>query len=220
MELLALFDSDSFVNQRVRLYDVTNGRPTDLVKQLEAIFKAVSLSEKTSVVKFVPIDRINTIVAVAPNPGVFSQIGEWLKKLDVPVKSPAGAVDNYVYRLKYGKAETVAMALMALYSGNPMALMALSQMNNSMMAGMMGNIAPGVGGGMGGYGGGGYGGGGWRHGWLRRYGRDGRLWRHGRGWGRRYGGMGGMGYGGMGGYGGNGIRRDGWMTADWAAMAG
>jgi general secretion pathway protein D len=174
MELLALFDSDSFVSQRVHLFDVTNGRPTDLVKQLESIFKAVSLSEKTGAVKFVPIDRINTIVAVAPNPGVFAEVGQWLKKLDIPVKSPAGAVDNYVYRLKYGRAETVAMAIMALYSGNPAALLALSQMSNNMMSGMMGNIAPGVGGmGMGGFGGG-------------------------------IGGMGGGGYGGMGGYGGAG----------------
>ena len=160
MDLLALFDSDSFVSQRVHLFDVTHGRPSDLVKQLEAIFKAVSLSDKTNAVKFVPIDRINMVVAVAPNPGVFDQVAEWLKKLDIPVKAPAGAVDNYVYRLKYGRADAVALAVMALYSGNPMALMALSQMSNNMMGGMMNNIAPGVGGGgMGGYGGGGYGGG-------------------------------------------------------------
>jgi general secretion pathway protein D len=179
MDLLALFDSDSFVSQRVHLFDVVSGRPTDLVKQLESVFKAVSLSEKATAVKFVPIDRINMIVAVAPNPGVFDEVGRWLKKLDVPVKSPAGAIDNYVYRLKYGRAETVAMAIMALYSGNPAALMALSQMSNSMMGNMMGNIAPGVGG-MGMGGGGGYGGG--------------------------YGGAGGYGggYGGMGGYGGGG----------------
>jgi len=157
MDLLALFDSDSFVSQRVHLFEVSNGRPTDLVKQLESIFKAVSLSDKATAVKFVPIDRINTIVGVAPNPGVFDQVGQWLKKLDIPVKSPAGSVDNYVYRLKYGHAETVAVAIMALYSGNPMALMALSQMNNNMMSGMMNNMSPGVGG-MGGAGYGGFGG--------------------------------------------------------------
>jgi general secretion pathway protein D len=188
MDLLSLFDSDSFVSQRVHLYDVTNGRPSDLVKQLDALFKAVSLSDKSSAVKFVPIDRINTIVAVASNPGVFDQVGQWLQKLDIPVKSPAGAVDNYVYRLKYGRADAVAMAIMALYSGNPMALMALSQMSNNMMSSMMSNMAPGVGmggGGMGGYGGMGGGMGG--------YG----------GMGGGMGGYGGMG-GGMGGYGGMG----------------
>jgi general secretion pathway protein D len=190
IDLLAMFDSDTFVSQRVRLFNVSNGRPSDLVKQLDSIFKAVSLSDKTSAVKFVPIDRINTIIAVAPNPGVFDQVAEWLRKLDIPVKLAAGAVDNYVYRLKYGRADAIAMAVMALYSGNPMALMALSQMNNSMLGGMMSNIAPGVGGnyggGYGGYGGGGYGGGGYGGG------------------GYGAGGYGGGGYGGLGGYGGGG----------------
>jgi general secretion pathway protein D len=194
MDLLALFDSDSFVSQRVHLFNASNGRPSDLVKQLDAIFKAVSLSDKTSAVKFVPIDRINTIVAVAPNPGVFDQVGEWLKKLDVPVKSPAGAVDNYVYRLKYGRADVMAMAIMALYSGNPMALMALSQMSSNMMSGMMSNIGPGMNGG--GYGASSYGG-------MGSTGYGGMGGMGGTGYGGM-GGMGGMGYGGMGGMGGMG----------------
>src|SRR5580658_1999916 len=203
MDLLALFDSDSFVSQRVRLFDVTDGRPSDLVKQLEAIFKAVWLSDKSSAVKFVPIDRINTIVAVAPNPGVFEQVGQWLKKLDIPVKSPAGAVDNYVYRLKYGRAETVALAIMALYSGNPMALMALSQMSNNMMSGMMSNVAPGVssaGYGGGGFGGGGYGGGGYGGGGYGAGGYGGGGYGGGGYGGGGYGATGSLGYGGDSGY--------------------
>jgi general secretion pathway protein D len=205
MDLLALFDSDSFVSQRVHLYEVSNARPTDLVKQLDSIFKAVSLSDKAGAAKFVAIDRINTIVAVAPNPGVFEQVGQWLKKLDIPVKSPAGAVDNYVYRLKYGRAETMALAIMALYSGNPAALMALSQMNSAMMGGMMSNIGPGTNGGMGmgggmGYGGGSFGGGGYGGGgYGGGYGGGGYG-----GGGYGGGGYGGGGYGGYGGYGGGG----------------
>ena len=216
MDLLALFDSDSFVSQRVHLFDVNNGRPTDLVKQLESIFKAVSLSEKATAVKFVPIDRINTIIAVAPNPGVFDEVGRWLKKLDIPVKAPAGAVDNYVYRLKYGRADVMAMAIMALYSGNPMALMALSQMNNNMMSSMMGNIAPGVGGGGyggGGYGGGGYGGGGYGGGGYGGGGYGGGGYGGG-GYGGGYGGMG----GGMSGYGGSGAYQS--AMSPFASMMG
>ena len=130
-------------------------------------------------------------------------MGQWLKKLDIPVKSPAGAVDNYVYRLKYGRADSMAMAVMALYSGNPMALMALSQMNNSMMGSMMGNMAPGVGGAA------------WaataagiRRLWAAwaAMAADRRLW-------AAWGATAAAGYGGMGGYGGSGA------TAAWAAMA-
>jgi len=119
MELIAMFDSDMLAGQRVRLFDVTNGKPSDISKELETVFKAFALSEKNSSIKFMPIDRINTIIAVAPNPGIFTKVEEWLKKLDVPVKVTAGSIDNYVLRIKYQRADIVAMAIMQLY-GAPM----------------------------------------------------------------------------------------------------
>ena len=69
--LIAEFDSDTFANQRVRLFEVTNVKPSDVVKDLDNIFKSISLDSKTSTVRFLPVDRINTLIAVAPNPGVF-----------------------------------------------------------------------------------------------------------------------------------------------------
>lgn len=117
MELIALFDSDAFAAQRVRLFETKHGRPSDIAKELENIFKSISLAEKISPVRFMPLDRINTIIAVAPNPGVFEQVEKWLAKLDIPVKVTAGAVDNYVYRVRYGRAETLAQAIMMLYMG-------------------------------------------------------------------------------------------------------
>jgi general secretion pathway protein D len=198
MELLALFDSDSFTNQRVRLYEILHGRPSDLAKQLESVFKAFSLSDKVSAVKFIPVDRINTLIAVASNPGIFEQVDRWLEKLDIPVKAPAGAVDNYVYRLKYRSADMVAIALMALYSGNPMALMALASMNN--------NMAPmGVGfAGVPSMGGGGYGMGGYGSGYS----------------GMGYGNMGyGNGYGNVAGYGNMGYGNMGYGNSGYNPMA-
>jgi general secretion pathway protein D len=115
MELIALFDNDTFATKRVRLFQVEHGRPSDMAKELDTVFKAFALSEKNSAVKFMPIDRINTIIAVAPNPAVFDEVEKWIGKLDVPQKITAGTVDNYLYRLKYGCAETVSMAVMQLY---------------------------------------------------------------------------------------------------------
>ena len=146
MELIALFDSDALAGQRVHLFDVTNGRPTDIAKELETIFKALSLSDKSSPVHFLAIDRINTVLAVSANAGVFTEVQNWIKKLDVPVKLTAGSVDNYLYRLKYGRAEIVGAVISGLYGG--------PGLNSGGYGG------GGYGGGGGGYGGGGYNGGG------------------------------------------------------------
>src|SRR5437879_3927984 len=56
MELIQLLDSDTFANQRVRLFEVKNASPSDLVKELENILKSISLDSKTSPVRFLPVD--------------------------------------------------------------------------------------------------------------------------------------------------------------------
>jgi general secretion pathway protein D len=157
MDLISMFDSDTFAGQRVKLFDVSNSRPSDLVKELESVFKAYALSDKASSVKFIPVDRVNTLIAVAPNPGIFVEVKNWIDKLDIAVKTPAGSVDLYYYRLKYGRAETVAMAIMAVLTGNPMAMVGLA----AAAGGGIGSGASGYGGNTGygntGYGNSGYG---------------------------------------------------------------
>jgi general secretion pathway protein D len=158
LELIGMFDSDTFAGQRVRAYEVTNGRPTDIAKEMETVFKAYSLTaSKSGAVQFVPLDRINTILAVAPNPGVFAEVETWLAKFDVPSKVTAGSVSNYVYHVKYQRAEVLGAGIGALY-GIPVNY-ALSTMYNMSQPNTSYPAAGGIGGGYGGYGMGGYGGG-------------------------------------------------------------
>ncbi len=164
MDLIAMFDSDTFANQRVRAYEIVNSRPSELAKDLDSVMKAYSVTEKSGV-RFLAVDRINTLIAVAPNPGVFEQVKQWIDKLDIKPKVSTGSSNLWVYQLKYQRAEILAMAIDALYSGNTAALVMMSQMMNaSMVSSGMGNNgtgygAAGMGGGMGmgGYGMGGYG---------------------------------------------------------------
>ncbi|HSB14725.1 MAG TPA: secretin N-terminal domain-containing protein, partial [Bryobacteraceae bacterium] len=185
MELVALFDSGALASQRVRLFEVKNNRPSDLVKDLETVLQGASLTGKLGGVRFLALDRINTIIAVAPNPGVFEEVEKWLGKLDVAVKTTAGATDNYVYRVKYGRAPMLATAIMHLYLGIPFS--GFGYGGGMYGGGMYGGGRRGGYGGYGGFDGGGYGGYGGGYG----------------GYGGGYGGYGG-GYGMPGGYGGYG----------------
>ena len=151
MELIAEFDSDTFANQRVRLFDVKNVKPSDLSKDLDSIFKSISLDAKTSPVRFIGIDRINTLIAVASNPGVFENVTEWLRKLDIPVKITAGSIENYVYRVKYGRADCLGQALTQLF--NPGYGAGGYGVNNAYGAGGYGNNGYANNGSGGGYGG-------------------------------------------------------------------
>jgi general secretion pathway protein D len=117
MELISLFDNDSFAGGRVKLFTTEHARPSELTKEIDTIFKGISLNEKQSPIKFIPVDRINTIIAVAANPSAFDEVEKWIKKLDTPVKITSGSIDNYVYRVKYGRADLLASSIMMLYGG-------------------------------------------------------------------------------------------------------
>ncbi len=173
MELISMFDSDSLANSRVRIFDVKNGRPSDLAKELDTIAKSISLSEKNAPIKFLAVDRINSIIAVAPNSGAFVEVEKWLARLDIPLKPTAGSVSNYVYRVRYGDAQSIGCSIQALFGqmagyGGQGSIAACLAMSGGPFGGAQGiygggggPYSGGFGGGGGGYGGGGYGGGGY-----------------------------------------------------------
>lgn len=219
LELISMFDADSFAGQRVRPFEIKNARPSDMVKELDDIFRAYSLSpapaadtksgnstNSSGAVHFVPINRINTILAVAPNPGAFTEVEKWIQKLDIPATKTANGVDNYVYKLKYGTAQNIGSVVNQLYGGCGMTGgMGMYGSANTFGAGGYAGHGNGAmygmgGGGGGGYGGGGYGGGGYRGGGYGDYGGG-----YGGGNGSGYGGGYGNGYGASGYGGGYGV---------------
>jgi general secretion pathway protein D len=151
LELISMFDSDTLASQRVKLYDLKHASPTEMAEDLEDVLKSISLTEKNSLVRFLPIDRLNMLIAVAPNPGAFEEVEKWIAKLDTEAKTTSSGVSNYVYRVKYSRAEILAMVISMLYGG--------FGYGGGMMGGfggmgMMGGYGGMMGGGMmGGYGG-------------------------------------------------------------------
>ncbi len=98
------------------LYPLPTAAPATSPRNSTPIFKAYAFSEKGSGVKFLPVDRINTHHCGGRQPSRIHQGFETgLKKLDVPAKLSAGATDNHVYRLKYGRAEIIGTVIAQLY---------------------------------------------------------------------------------------------------------
>lgn len=195
MELISMFDSDTMANQRIKSFELSNAKPSEMARDLETVFKAISLTPKGSNgLQFLPIDRLNTLIAIAPNPGIFVEVEKWIQKFDVVVKPPVGGTDNYVYRVKYGRADSIALAVTMLYASqfdNPQQMMTTMSMMMMMisMTSMLSGLTNGSSGGNNSANGAGGGGG------AGGFGGIGNL-----GMGGMYGGMGGM-YGGMGGMG-------------------
>ena len=191
MELIELFDTEQMADQGIRLIEVKNGLATTLSAELTSIFSAFSLNQQQSPVRFVPLQRINTILAVSANERMFEEVDKWVAKLDKPIT--IGGIQNFIYRVQYGLAGNLASTLLSLYG-----------FGGGGYGGGYGGYGGGYGGG--GYGGGGYGGGGYGGGGYGGGGYGGGGYGGGGYGGGGYGGggYGGGGYGGRGGRGGRG----------------
>ena len=120
MELIGVFDTDALVQQRIRVFPIENARAAELVKDLQQIFSAYALSDRGTAVRFLPIERLNSIMVVSGNPRVYPQVQEWLEKLDKP--QPKTGIQNFVYKVENGTAENLATVLSSLYGiGRPTA---------------------------------------------------------------------------------------------------
>jgi general secretion pathway protein D len=114
MEILADFDSASFADERVRLIPVHNNVASGLAPELEAIFSAYALSDKTPL-RFVPLDRINGILVAAADPSAFDAVQKWVEKLDQPA-APSG-IQTFVYKVQNSEAAYLVRLLYAIRHG-------------------------------------------------------------------------------------------------------
>ena len=189
MELVALFDTPEMASQRMRLIEIKNSLASTLATELESIYSAFTDNQETSAIQFVPLERINAVLAVSSSPKALDEVEKWVQKLDNAVT--VGGVQNFVYRVQYGFAGNLAGTLMQLYG-------AAGGFGGGYGGGYGSAYGPAFGGGGfpgqgfgGGFGGGGFGGGGFGGGGFGGGGFGG---------GGFGGGMGGMGMGmGMGG---------------------
>jgi general secretion pathway protein D len=114
LEIVDIFDTASFQGERIRLLNVKNNRARDVVEDLKTIFSGYGLSEKASAIRFIVIDRLNSILVVTPNADVFPEVDRWLGVLDQPVV--VAGIRNFVYKVKNARAADLQRVLSDLYS--------------------------------------------------------------------------------------------------------
>ena len=110
LEIVDVFDTNVFEGERVRLFPVENNLAADLVQDLVTVFAGYALSEA---IRFVAIERMNSVLVISPNIAVFDEVQKWLDRLDQPLQT--SGVRNFVYRVRNGKAIEIQRVLSQLY---------------------------------------------------------------------------------------------------------
>jgi general secretion pathway protein D len=109
MDIIEQFDGPTFAQQRMRLVTVQNNVASGLIPELESIFAAYAMSEKHTPLRFIALDRINSILVVTADPSALEEVEKWIEKLDQPV--PPTGIQTFIYHVQNSEADYLARLL-------------------------------------------------------------------------------------------------------------
>jgi general secretion pathway protein D len=82
LEMVDLFDVDYMAGMSFAVLPVKNTSASLLVTELEQLFGATSGSPMAGVVRFIPIERLNSVLAISAQPHHLDQVQSWMLQLD------------------------------------------------------------------------------------------------------------------------------------------
>lgn len=105
------FDVDRMAGMSFGVYRLNYVDADQIVTELENIFKAPGQSYSAPI-QFIPISRINRLIAVSANRDSLRTVESWVEKLDIGESAPGRRI--YVYHVKNGRAVDLAQTLNAI----------------------------------------------------------------------------------------------------------
>ncbi len=112
LETVDTFDVDWFAGKSVGIFPISDTAAETVMEELQAIF-GESGEEAGGVIEFLPIERLNAVMAISPAPALIDRVGAWVIRLDKG--SPAGR-QLHVYRMKHAKAADLAPMLQDIFA--------------------------------------------------------------------------------------------------------
>ncbi|MBF0382703.1 MAG: type II secretion system secretin GspD [Magnetococcales bacterium] len=114
MESIELFDVDWMRGMSVGFFKAEYVDIKLLIKELKNLFKLDGGSPMAQMVRLIPVDRINGVLAVTTQPEYLEQIDTWIKRLDQTTDSDQQRL--FVYHVQNGRADKLAETLRDIFS--------------------------------------------------------------------------------------------------------
>jgi general secretion pathway protein D len=111
-DAIAVFDVDWMRGQSVALHPLRTAKPDAIAKELETIF---GVEEGSGVIRFVPNDRLNSVLVITSRANYLKRAATWIAKLD----RLAGTNDEqlFVYNIQNRPARELAQVLQSVLTG-------------------------------------------------------------------------------------------------------
>jgi general secretion pathway protein D len=118
MDMVATFDIDILRGRSFGLFPLAHVSPEDVIKELEAVFNLKEGEEKSTFFRFLPIERLNAVLAITQQQEYLRDIESWVFRLDRATSANGGGVN--VYKVQHMDAVELADILNAIFTGAAM----------------------------------------------------------------------------------------------------
>jgi general secretion pathway protein D len=111
------FDTDWMAAMSIGLFPLRSADPKAVARELEAIFSDGQKDSAATLVRFLPVERLNAVLAISARPEYLSRVRDWTERLDRG--EDEGTPQLFVYFVRNGPAADLAAVLSSAFSGEP-----------------------------------------------------------------------------------------------------
>jgi general secretion pathway protein D len=112
MDMVTVFDVDWMAGMSFGLFPIQVADAKDLVVDLETVFLEGD-SPLKGIVRFVPIERLNAVLAISPQPAYLDLAQTWIDRLDRGAEGAGRRI--FVYHVQNGRAADMADVLSQVF---------------------------------------------------------------------------------------------------------
>ena len=116
LDMISTFDIDVLKGRSFGLFPLTHVDPKTMIEELQNIFYQKGKGEKSDFFQFIPIQRLNAVLAVTRQAHYLEDIESWISRLDKANTASGGGVN--VYKVQHADAKKLAATLNQIFTGS------------------------------------------------------------------------------------------------------
>ena len=115
LDAIAMFDIDWMAGMSAGVFVLQNSDVKTVVAELDKILGDKATSPLAGIVRIVPIERMNALLVITPQPAYLEQAKEWIERLDTGAGTEG--LRFYVFHLQNQRAEKLGPLLQQAFTG-------------------------------------------------------------------------------------------------------
>jgi len=116
LDMIGTFDIDVLKGRSFGLFPLTHVDPKTVIEELQTVFYQKGKGEKSEFFQFIPIQRLNAVLAVTHQAHYLDDIEDWIFRLDKANTASGGGVN--VYKVQHAEAKKLAATLNQIFTGS------------------------------------------------------------------------------------------------------